>query len=187
MFKTKIILLAAMILCVSCEKEKRSAIEKAMDQYEEKNYVEALASYQALISTKGSIARVGAGWCKLKLEDYLAAYSFFNEAGPDSLPEGFAGWSLACWAQKNYQGAIEKSEVALRLKPNFKSGFDGKFSSVELIWLQASCYFFLNDYSKTVNKIKQLPGQSNYNPDLQSDNISHELLVKLESLSQYIL
>ncbi len=181
--KTTIILI--LTLAMSCHDNKGGAsnpLEQADNLFAAKDYTSALAAYQQLIATEGSVARVGAGWCSLKLNDYISANTYFSLSAGDSIVDGYAGWSFIGWATGSIQQGIDRADFVLRKEPNYVFLLDDRIQAKDLIYLQAMSYYQLSDYPKTVERIRHLPDQSAYNPNLGASDIGKQLLDKLQSL-----
>lgn len=173
------------MLAMGCHDKKGDAstpLEQADNLFAAKDYTTALAAYQQLIASEGSAARVGAGWCSLKLNDYISANTYFSLSAGDSLTDGYAGWSFIGWATGNIQQSIDRADFVLNKDPDYVFSLDGRIQAKDLIYLQAMSYYQLNNYPKTVERIQHLPNQSAYNPDLNASNIGQVLLDKLQSL-----
>ncbi|MBX7151408.1 hypothetical protein K1X84_07195 [bacterium] len=155
-------------------------IDDANNQFNSGNYAIALQAYVNLIASEGSPARVGAGWCQIRLKDITSAATYFSDAAADSLIDGYAGWSFVLWAQNNPQEAIDKADFVLTKSPSYIFSLDTDITADELIWIQAASYLQLEDYSSCYDKIKAL--DSSYTVNLSDPNIEDLLLQKLTSL-----
>lgn len=174
--------IAVGILTSACSDKKESgpSLEDAVGLFADQDYEAALAMYINLIPKEGSSARVGAGWCELRLHSYSDAVSYFEAAAADSLPDGYAGWSFALWALDQPSPALQKASVVLTKQPNFTLSLDTKIKAEHLIWIQASCYLELVNYSLCLQKIQLL--DASFSPNLNDPNIANILLTKLETL-----
>ncbi len=186
MKKIKFIFLLVTILSIySCAKDDLLTIKSANKKFAGGNYDSALKDYENLIGSQGSVARVGAGWCHLRLNNYSSAIQQFTASAGDSLVDGYAGWAVALWAMKSDSAASSaiRGEFVLRKDPAFILSLDSKIGIDEILFILASDYLILQDYAKTLEKIKLISGQSNYSANLSDPNIEDILLSKLQSLS----
>lgn len=157
-----------------------TGLKQAKSLFQDGDYTEALALYENLVFTEGSVARVGAAWCYIRLNDYASANTYFSLSADDSLMDGYMGWSFTAWAANSPQGAIEKADFVLNKNGAYTLSLDPRVTANHLIWIQASSYFQLGNYAASVQKIKVL--DASFNPNLNSANINQLISEKLQSL-----
>ncbi|MBL7996799.1 hypothetical protein JNM05_15640 [bacterium] len=162
------------------DSKKDVSLTKAKNVFKDGDYEAALVLYEDLIETEGSIARVGAAWCYIRLNDYATANTYFSLSADDSLVDGYAGWTFTAWAANSPQGAIEKASFVLRKNAAYVLSLDSRVNANHLIWIQASSYFQLSNYSASVDRIKLLDAA--FNPNLNAENISQVIAEKLQML-----
>jgi hypothetical protein len=170
------------VMMVACSEKKSGGptIKEANNLFSEGSYTEALDVYLELIPEQGSPARVGAGWCYLRLNQLSDANAQFVTAASDSIVDGYAGWSFTSWALDQPSLALEKANVVLIKQPDFILSLDTKIKAEHLIWVQAASYLQLQNYPACLQKIQILA--PSFSPDLNDPNIEDALLVKLEEL-----
>ncbi len=182
----KFILLFAMLsLECSGSGDDKLNLDKANMAFQAGDYEDALSAYAGLIPTEGSVARVGAGWCELQLNDYVSASDYFSEASDDSLVDGYAGWAFSLWAQNNPGEVIAKIDWVLARAPQYVFTLDERIGANQLIWIQASCYLQLGNHVQCLLWIQKLdPAFSIDVNDVQ--NSPNLLLLKLQSLGNAV-
>lgn len=180
----------AITLVVACGggggKSSGPDLNDAADMFSEGNYEDALTLYLDLASKEGGTAHVGAGWCYNRLAQYSDAITQFSSAAADSIPDGYAGWSLALWATSasasNAQGIVDKANFVIRKSPAFTLSYDSRITINHIIYIKACSHLVLQQYQSCVDAIKMLPNQSGYSVNVSDPNIHSLLLAKLESL-----
>lgn len=165
-----------------CSKDDKKdvSLTQAKNVFKDGDYEAALVLYEDLIETEGSVARVGAAWCYIRLNDYATANTYFSLSADDSLTDGYAGWTFTSWAANSPLGAIEKANFVLRKNAAYVLPLDTRITANHLIWIQASSYFQLDNYAASVERIKLL--DNSFNPNLNASNISQLIAEKLQSL-----
>ncbi|MCK6541508.1 hypothetical protein L6Q79_02370 [bacterium] len=175
-----LILLVSVFWITGCPSKDETAIEKAQQLFEDGDYEEALSRYESLIATEGSTARVGAGWSAMRLNDLNTANVYFSEAALDSIPDGYAGWSVTLWGSGSLLQSLDKTAFVLRKKPEFKLSLDRSVTHKDLIWVQASCYYQLGNYPGAVNRIQAL--DDTFAPNMEAANLAEVIALKLQAL-----
>ncbi|MBL7961553.1 hypothetical protein JNL27_15070 [bacterium] len=160
-------------------------LDKANLKFQAGDYAAALLVYVDLISTEGSNARVGAGWCELLLNDYESASSYFSDASDDSLVDGYAGWAFVLWAQNKPGEVISKIDWVLSIEPQYQFSLDERIGANQLIWLQASSYLQIGNYAQCLLWIQKLDPAFSVNIN-DTANVSGLLLSKLQSLGNAV-
>lgn len=160
----------------------KMTISKAGNLFGDGDYQDAQEAYVDLIPSQGAPAIAGAAWCSIRLHNYVQADSFFTAAGVTLNADGHAGWSFANWALNSPQDAIDEATAALTATPAFTSlSIDPQVTDDHLIWIQASSYLQLANYTECYNKIHLL--DTGYvMPTGNTDQIASALLTKLTSL-----
>lgn len=156
-------------------------LTKATDRFATGDYDQALSDFERLIATEGSQAATGAGWCLIRLSSVARADSFFATTAADSIPDAYAGWSFTSWALNDPNDAIAQAAFVLRKDADFHLGLDARVTKDNLIWIQASSYLQLANYTACYNKIKLLDGGYVY-PTGTNAQIATALMQKLQSL-----
>lgn len=167
------------LVILGCDNDK-DTIKDAQKYFKQKKYEKALAIFLDYIDTDSSVARVGAGWCYLRLNDFQNADTMFAAAAKDSLPDGFAGWSFNAWCRSELDPAISRAYVVLNKEPNFKMSLDTLVNAYQLIWVQAASYYQKGYYDEAVERIRQL--DPTFNPNMADPDIAQIILAKLEAL-----
>ncbi|MBL7961208.1 hypothetical protein JNL27_13325 [bacterium] len=162
------------------DSKKDASLTQAKNVFKDGDYEAALVLYEDLIETEGSTARVGAAWCYIRLNDYATANTYFSLSADDSLMDGYAGWTFTAWAANSPQVAIERANFVLRKNAAYVLSLDSRVNANHLIWIQASSYFQLGNYTASVEKIKLL--DASFNPNLNASNISQLIAEKLQVL-----
>ncbi len=172
------------VVFMGCAKEKGhdARLSDADELFAAGEYEEALTLYEELVVVHGPVARVGAGWSRIRLHRYTEATADFALANTGGGADGMAGWSFCLWATADLTGGIEKAEDALSVAPNWMLRLDSRVNAQHLLWIQSASYFELGDYSACVSKIRFMQGQSSYNPNLSDPMIAEELAEKLQNL-----
>lgn len=180
--KFSLLILFGFVWLTGCSEsdKKETNLKQAQNLFQDGDYEDALTMYEDLIETEGSVARVGAGWCNIRLNDYATANTYFSLSADDSLTDGYAGWAFTSWAGNNLQGALEKADFVLRKNVNYTLSLDSRITADHLIWIQASSYYQLANYASSVERIKLL--DTSFNPDLNASNIDQLIAEKLQSL-----
>ncbi len=157
-----------------------SPLEEANDLLAAKNYDAALTIYLDVVATEGSAARVGAGWCYLRLEQYANADTQFSAAAADSLIDGYSGWSIVKWVLNDPAASVSHADFVIAHNASYVFALDTRVTAAELVYIQASAYLELENYAMCLAKIQVLsPG---YTADLNDPNIEDILLAKLTDL-----
>lgn len=158
-------------------------INKADNMFADGDYLDAQEAYVDLIASQGAPAVAGAAWCSIRLHNYAQADSFFTaNAGVTPNADGYAGWSFANWALNDPTDAIAHAASALGASPAFATlGIDPRVTANHLIWIQASSYLQLGNYTECYNKIHLLDAGF-VMPTGISPQIASALLTKLTSL-----
>ncbi len=177
-----LILWVAVVTFSGCsdKKDNGPTLKEANVLFTDGSYTEALEVYLDLIPEQGSPARVGAGWCYLRLHQLSDASVQFTAAAADSIMDGFAGWSFVSWALDQPQNAINRANFVLSKQPGYVSTLDERIKAEHLVWIQAASYLQLQNYSVCLQKIQLLA--PSFSPNLNDPNIEDILLVKLEEL-----
>jgi len=184
MYRVSIILIS---LLFSCGDEKSISLKDAANSFANGDYETALESYLALIETQNTPARVGAGWCYLRLGDYASAMTQFIGVAADSSVDGYAGWSLALWTESptaaNAQLMLDKIDFVLRKNPKFTLSLDSRVTHQHLRYVKSISHLLLQEYQACIDAIRTIDGQSSFTADVNDPNIEDILLTKLQSLS----
>jgi hypothetical protein len=185
MIMNKTILMTALLLAfvIGCGGGgSKVTITKADGLFGDGDYQDAQEVYVDLIASQGAPAIAGAAWCSIRLNNYAQADSFFTAAGVALNADGLAGWSFARWALNDPQDALDHATAALAATPAFTAlSIDTRVTDDNLIWIQASSYLQLGNYTECYNKILLL--DSGYAmPTGTQYQISTALLTKLTSL-----
>lgn len=175
-------LLAFIIGCGGGGGGSKVTITKADNLFGDGDYQDAQEAYVELIASQGAPAIAGAAWCSIRLNNYAQADSFFTAAAVTLNADGLAGWSFASWALNDPQDAIDHAAAALAATPAFTTlSIDTRVTDDNLIWIQASSYLQLGNYTECYNKIHVL--DSGYAmPTGTVYQISTALLTKLTSM-----
>jgi len=172
--------LSALLACGGGGGGDKNPLKNADNLFAAKNYAAALTAYLDAVATEGSVANVGAGWCYVRLGDYANADAQFTIASGDSLIDGYAGWAIAKWVQNDAEGVVDCINFVLAHDANYIFTLDTRVTSGALIYIQASAYLELENYSMCLATIQVLaPG---YTADLNDPNIEDILLAKLTEL-----
>ncbi|MCB0832178.1 MAG: hypothetical protein KDC45_01810 [Bacteroidetes bacterium] len=175
------IALFTVLTIAGCDKESRHVtLARAERDFTEGHYHAALDAFVDLIPTQGIPATIGAGWCEVRLGDYNSAANYFEQVSSDSMVDANAGWAFALWGLNDPAGAIQKSDVALTLDPDFVLSLDPRVTASTLHWVVAASYLQLSDYIKCIESIQKL--EPSFAPNPADPNIANILLAKLESL-----
>ncbi len=157
-------------------------LNDANTQFAAGTFQAALDSYLQLIASEGSVARVGAGWCYIRLNDYINADAQFSAAAADNLADGYAGWSFTAWHNSQSQQVVDRVTFVLTASPTYVFSLDSRITKNSLIYVRASSYLQLLNYSACLTDIKVL--DSGYAYVLTGNSIAdaNELLAKLQAL-----
>lgn len=158
----------------------KDPLDAANDLFAAKNYAAALVEYLDAVTTEGSPANVGAGWCYLRLQDYANADAQFTAAAADSLIDGYAGWAIVKWVQNDPDAVVNYVDLVVGQDANYIFALDTRVTAGALIYIQASAYLELEDYAMCLATIQIL--DSGYTADLNDPNIEDILLAKLTDL-----
>ncbi len=169
-----------LLACADSKKTPAEIIKESESLFSKGKYAEALEIYESLIVSQGSIARVGAGWCQLRLGNRDEANLYFADAAPDSLTDGFAGWSLVLWANNSPDISIAMAEIVLKSDSNFVLSLDKKFTFKDLYWIEAADYLQLGHLETAVSKIKKI--DPSFSPNLSDPFLAKVIAEKLQSL-----
>lgn len=167
---------------VGCHKDDGARLSDADKLFRAGEYEQALALYERLVDKYGPLARVGAGWSRIRLHRYDDAAVDFAFADTAGGADGMGGWSFSLWTLGDLTGAIQKAGTALNLSPNWTLRLDPRVDAQHLLWIQSASYYELGQYASCVNTIRLMSGQSAYNPNLSDPAIAEELAAKLQSL-----
>lgn len=173
-------LLAFIIGCGGGGGGNKVTITKADTLFGDGDYQDAQEAYVQLIASQGAPAIAGAAWCSIRLNNYAQADSFFTAAAVTLNADGLAGWSFASWALNDPQDAIDHAAAALAATFTTLS-IDTRVTADHLIWIQASSYLQLGNYTECYNKI-HLIDTGYVMPTGTAYQISTALLTKLASL-----
>lgn len=174
------------LLMSACVKDDLLELKDADKKFANGDYEASLKDYENLIPTQGAPAKVGAGWCYLRLAEYSLAIVQFSDATGDSLADGYAGWAFSLWAKSadSAQKVIDRAEFVLRKSPTFIFSLDKRIDKNDVLYVLASAYLVQQNYSKTLEKIKLMDGQSAYTTDVNAADAEDVLLAKLQSLGR---
>jgi len=161
--------------------KEKITLTKAADQFVTGNYTTALRNFENLIASEGAPAAAGAGWCLVRLSNVARADSFFVTVAADSNTDAYAGWSFSSWALNDPSEAISRADFVIRKDANFQMSLDTRVTKNHLVWIQASSYLQLGDYTSCFNKIKILDAAYTY-PTGTSVEIGTALMQKLQTL-----
>lgn len=174
-------LIVAALWISSCDiQDEPSDLEDANRFFKQKEYQKALEIYLDCIYTDGSVARVGAGWCYLRLNNLGKADTMFRESANDSLADGLAGWSFTAWGLNQLDEAIARAYWVINKFSDFKMSLDTLVTARQLIWIQAASYFQKGALDESVERIRQIDPA--FDPDMTAPNIADIILAKLEQL-----
>lgn len=173
-------LLAFIIGCGGGGGGSKVTITKADNLFGDGDYQDAQEAYVSLIASEGAPAIAGAAWCSIRLNNYAQADSFFTAAAVALNADGYAGWSFANWALNDPTDAV--AHAAAALSASFATlTIDPRITDDHLIWIQASSYLQLGNYTECYNKIHLLDAAF-VMPTGNNNQIASALLTKLTSL-----
>lgn len=180
------ILFAATALVTACGGggggKDKSPIDEGNQQFSSGNFAAALATFEGAVASEGAPAAAGAGWCLLRLDNITRADSFFAVAAAlDTVVNAYAGWSFTGWGLNSPQAAIDRADVVLGYDAAYIFDLDTRITFEDLVWIQASSYLQLGNYTSCYNKIHVLDG-AYVMPTGTSEQIALALLNKLQTL-----
>jgi hypothetical protein len=173
--------LVLMFYAAGCsDKEDKVTLNGAWSAYSGKHYQTALKEFKKLILTEDSMqAYCGAGWSSLRLGWLDPANQYFiHTSSMDN--DAVAGWAFTYWGLNQPTEALNKADFALFMDPAYVFDKDTRIDYKDLIWIQASSYLQLQNYTSCLDKIKLL--DTAYTANVSDPNIAQILFLKLQSL-----
>ncbi len=179
------------MITISCGDD--NPLDAAWAKFEDQKYTAAHAEFTDLLSSEGSAALVGLGWTTLKMDSMTASDRYFDEAKDDSIVDGYAGWSFVMWVlsldttlsstqKREYAlSMIKNAAFTLRKESNYVFTHDRTVTDEDLRLHQAYGYFYLEDYSSCILKIREFPQEKNF----PLTSTPQQILIKLEELKIY--
>jgi hypothetical protein len=170
------------ISCGSSGGSSKASLNDANTQFTTGSILTARETFISLIASEGSAARIGAGWCDLRLKDYAQADSFFAASAADSLPDGYAGWSFTAWYNNNPQQVVDRVNLVLTKSPSYTFSLDTRITKNSLLYVRAGSYLQLTNYAACLADIKVIDSSYGYTLTGNAANDGAALLQKLTSL-----
>lgn len=171
------------LIVMSCDEG--SPLEAGWSKFGEGDYVGAHAEFVSLVESEGSTAYVGLGWTAMKMDSLPEADAYFALAAGDSLPEGYAGWSIAAWLLEQHTQCIERAEFVFRSAGSYDSyvfPYDPSITYHDLLLHEGFSYYHNQNFFECINTIQRLDPA--FSVALNNTDLQTILLARLQALSQ---
>ncbi len=146
-----------LLAVVSCDEG--NPLDAGWSKFAEGDYPGAHAEFSSLVGSEGAGAYVGLGWTTMKMDSLPEADNYFALAAADSLPEGFAGWSILAWLQGNHTACIDRAEFVFRVVGGYDTyvfPYDPSITYQDLLLHEAYSYYYQQDFFNCVNCIQMI-------------------------------